>query len=154
MNEFFQITLTACVTIFGSVLVFVAGQLLAKYLIEPTHQLRKVIGRIRFNLLFHAGIILTPIARTDESTTIIADTLLRDSCELLTTMESIPFYSVLSRFSRTSLPEREAIEDAARNLRGLSNGIRVTGDKAMSDLDTINKRVERISTRLNLPELD
>jgi len=57
MSELEKITWTAAFTIFGGVLVYVIGQLLSKFLIDPTHELKKVIGQVRFNLAFHAPTI-------------------------------------------------------------------------------------------------
>ena len=45
----------------GGLTVFVIGQLLAKFFIEPLHELRKAVGEVRFNLAFHAPTIHTPI---------------------------------------------------------------------------------------------
>ena len=60
MSESEHIVITAAVTIFGGVLLFVIGQLLSKFPIGPTQEMKKVIGGVQFNLAFHAGIILNP----------------------------------------------------------------------------------------------
>jgi len=51
----------------AGVAVYVIGQLISKFLIEPLHELRKVVGEVRFNLSFHAPTIHTPIGRTKET---------------------------------------------------------------------------------------
>ncbi len=50
----------------GAVAVYVFGQLLSKFFIEPLHELRKVMGDVRFSLAFHAPTVHTPIGRTRE----------------------------------------------------------------------------------------
>ncbi|HYS83735.1 MAG TPA: hypothetical protein VEN78_01865 [Bradyrhizobium sp.] len=77
MSDLERILLTSVFTILGGVLVFVIGQLLSKFLIEPIHELRKVIGEVRFNLAFHAPVILTPIARNTERSDKACDTLMK-----------------------------------------------------------------------------
>lgn len=52
MSEPEKIIWTAAFTILGGVLVYVIGQLLSKFLIDPTHELKKAIGEVRFNLAF------------------------------------------------------------------------------------------------------
>ena len=66
MTDFQKILLNSTITIVGAVLVYVIGQLLSKVFIEPAHELRKVIGEVRFNLAFHAPTIHTPIGRDDK----------------------------------------------------------------------------------------
>jgi asparagine N-glycosylation enzyme membrane subunit Stt3 len=50
VSELEKIVWTAAFTILGGVLVYVIAQLLSKFLIEPTHELKRVIGEVRFNL--------------------------------------------------------------------------------------------------------
>lgn len=52
MSDLERILLTSALTILGVVVVLVMGQLLSKFLIEPIHELRKVVGEVRFSLAF------------------------------------------------------------------------------------------------------
>ena len=113
MSELEKIVWTAAFTIFGGVLVYVIGQLLSKFLIDPTHELKKVIGEVRFNLAFHSPTIHTPIARTQERSDKAYEALLKSSCELLAKVSAIPFYGLVSCSSLGFLPSKECIRDAA-----------------------------------------
>jgi hypothetical protein len=120
MTELEKILLSSAVTIAGAVLVYVIGQLLSKIFIEPIHELRKVIGEVRFNLAFHAPTIHTPIGRDERRSEEARSALMKSSCDLLAKAHAIPRYDALSRLSSGFLPSRGAIEDAAVRLRGLS----------------------------------
>lgn len=154
MSEIERIVWTAAFTILGGVLIYVIGQLLSKFLIDPAHELKKVIGEVRFNLAFYAPIIHTPIARTEERSDKAYEALLKGSCELLAKVNAIPFYGLVSRISFGFLPSKECILEAATQLRGLSTYVHGTGDKANSHVEVIGNRVARIEKCLNLESLE
>ena len=154
MSEPEKIIWTAAFTILGGVLVYVIGQLLSKFLIDPTHELKKAIGEVRFNLAFHAPIIRTPIARTPERSDKAYEALLKSSCELLAKVDAIPFYGFLSCISLGFLPSKKCTREAATQLRGLSTYLHETGNKADSHVETIGKHVARIEKCLNLVALE
>ena len=154
MTELEKIIWTAAFTILGGVLVYVIGQLLSKFLIDPTHELKKVIGEVRFNLAFYAPVIHTPIARTAERSDKVYEALLKSSCELLAKVNAIPFYGLMSCISFGFLPSKKLIRDAATQLRGLSTYMHETGDKANSHVEVIGNRVAKIEKCLNLESLE
>lgn len=154
MSELEKIVWTAAFTIFGGVLVYVIGQLLSKFLIDPSHELKKVIGEVRFNLAFYAPTIHTPIARTPERSDKAYEALLKSSCELLAKVNAIPFYGLVSCISFGFLPSKKRIRDAATQLRGLSTYMHETGDKANSHVEVIGNRVAKIEKCLNLESLE
>lgn len=154
MSELEKIVRTATFTIFGGVLVYVIGQLLSKFLIDPTHELKKVIGEVRFNLAFYAPTIHTPIARTPERSDKAYEALLKSSCELFAKVNAIPFYGLVSCISFGFLPSKKHIRDAATQLRGLSTYMHETGDKANSHVEVIGNRIARIEKCLNLESLE
>ncbi|WP_144157633.1 hypothetical protein [Paraburkholderia sp. BCC1885] len=141
---------TSALTIFGSVIVYVVGQLVSKILIEPVHELKKSVGEVRFNLAFHAAAIRTPAARSEEWSQKAHEALLRSSCDLLARVEMIPCscYPFLSRVF--SLHPRESIKVAATKLRGLSTY--VYGTQSTSG-DAVDKLVTEIECRLGLEPL-
>ncbi|SFM36595.1 hypothetical protein [Nitrosomonas communis] len=154
MSELEKIVLTAAFTIFGGMLVYVTGQLISKFLIDPTHELKKAIGEVRFNLAFHARVIHTPIARTQDRSDKAYEALLKSSCELLAKVNAIPFYSFVSHISLGLLPSKTHIRCAAIQLRGLSTYVHETNDKADSHIEEIRKRVARIERHLKLEPLE
>src|SRR5688500_11232023 len=52
MSELLKIALTAV----GGVTVFVIGQLVAKFLIEPIHEQKKLIGEIAGTIIFYSNV--------------------------------------------------------------------------------------------------
>ena len=99
----------------GAIVVYVVGQLLAKFFIEPLHELRKVVGEVRFTLSFHAPTIHTPIGRTPEGSGAAKEALMKNSCELIAKVHAVPIYE-MTRFL-AYLPPRKQIERAAVQLR-------------------------------------
>ena len=154
MSEIEKIVVTAAFTILGGVAVYVVGQLLSKCFIDPVQELRKAIGEVRFNLAFHAPEIHTPIGRTKEKSDRARDALMKSSCDLLAKLHAISLYDRLAPMSRGVLPPRKSIEEAAKQLRGLSTHVDETSDKAVEALDVIEKRVERIEKLLGLKPLE
>lgn len=154
MTELEKIFVTSAVTISGGLFLYVIGQLFSKFFIEPTHELKKAIGEVRFNLAFHATVIHTPISRNSERSQKTHDALMKSSCDLLARVNAIPCYSRLSRLSRGFLPSKQVIIDSAVQLRALSTYVHETDAKANESLDTIAKRVARIEKNLSLEPLE
>ena len=153
MSDLERILLTSALTILGGVVVLVIGQLLSKFLIEPIHELRKVVGEVRFSLAFHGPTILTPISRTPERSDKACDALMKCSSELLVRSEVIPSYSFVSWVSCRFVPEKRRVADAAKCLRGLTTYLHETEDKANAHLDEIESRIQRIERNLGLPPI-
>jgi hypothetical protein len=61
MNDLTKILLTSSLTAVGAIAVFVASQLLGKLVIEPIQDLKKLLGEIRYALVFHAQAVFTPV---------------------------------------------------------------------------------------------
>ena len=151
MSDLEKILWTSASTILGGVILFVIGQLLSKFLIEPIQELRKAIGEVRFNLAFYAPIIHTPISRDKENSDKAYDAIMRNSCDLLTKAHGIPFYSFLPR--QFVLPIK-CIDRAAVDLRALTTYLRETGEKANSHIEEVNMRVGSIERQLQLRPLE
>jgi len=154
MTEIEKIFVTSAVTILGGLFVYAIGQLLSKFLIEPSHELKKAIGEVRFNLAFHAPVIHTPASRKPERSQKAYEALMKSSCDLLARVNAVPFYSLLSGLSRGFLPSKQAIVDSAKHLRGLTTYLHETDCKANDSIETINKKVARIEKSLGLEPLE
>lgn len=138
----------------GAILVYVIGQLLSKFFLEPLHELRKSVGETRFVLAFHGPTIHTPIGRKEETSQAARDALLKCSCDLVSKLDAVPAYDVTRFFAFGALPNRKNLEAAAVQLRGLSTYMHETGDKANASIDAINKRVCRIENLLGVKPLE
>jgi hypothetical protein len=151
LSDLEKILWTSACTILGGVIVFVTGQLMSKFLIEPIQELRKAIGEVRFNLAYYTPIIHTPISRDKERSDKAYDAIMRNSCDLLTKADAISFYRLLPR--RFVIPKQN-IDRAAVDLRAITTYIHETGEKADSHIGDINLRVKRIQRELQLRTLE
>tara|TARA_R110002111_G_scaffold41857_2_gene77338 strand:+ start:184 stop:636 length:453 start_codon:yes stop_codon:yes gene_type:complete len=138
----------------AGVTIYVIGQLLSKFLIEPLHELRKVVGEVRFNLSFHAPTIHTPIGRSKETSEAARQALMESSCDLIAKLHAVPGYMVFRHLSFGALPNRKDLKTAAIQLRGLSTYVHEEGDKASKNIEFINKRVAKIESLLRLKSLE
>lgn len=141
-------------SIFGSICVYVIGQLLSKFFIEPVYELRKTFGEVRFILAFHAPTIHTLISRSKERSNAANEALHKSSCDLIANLQAIPYYEKIRCLPIGTLPPRKNVECAAIQLRGLSTYVYQEGDKANASIDIINKRVEKIESLLCLIPLE
>jgi hypothetical protein len=138
-------------TIIGGVIVFVTGQLISKFLIEPIQELRKAIGEVRFNLAYYSTIIHTPISRDKEQSGKAYDAITKNWSDLLTKAHAIPLYKFLPRIF--VLPQTN-IDKAAIHLRALATYIHETNEKAESHIEEVNRRVECVEKQLRLRPLE
>jgi len=122
MDDLTKILLTSSLTVVGGVVVFVAGQLFGKFVIEPIHDLKKLLGEIRFALVFHAQAIYTPVGNRPMEDAAAA-VLRKLSCDLLSKVDAIPFYSLWSTSSWGFLPSKVNSLSASKQLMGLSNSV-------------------------------
>lgn len=136
------------------IFMYVVGQLLSKFFIEPIYELRKVVGEVRFNLAFHAPIIQTPIGRTKERSDAARDALLKNSCDLSAKLHAVPYYDLIRFFSLWTLLPRRDIETATIQLRGLSTYVHEDGEKAIAALEVIRDRVSKIEGLLDIKPLE
>lgn len=122
MDDLTKILLTSSLTVLGGVAVFVVGQLLAKFVIEPIHEFKKLLGEIRFGLVFHMQAIVTPVG--DKASEDEASTALRKlACDLLSMSGAIPFYGFWSAAFCDFVPRPEQVNAAFSQLIGLSNSV-------------------------------
>lgn len=141
MDDLTKVLLTSSATVFGAVTVFVLGQLIGKFVIEPVHELKQLLGEIRYALVFHAQAILTPVGDQlgeDEA----AKALRKLSCDLRAKVEAIPFYARWAAISRGFLPSKENALIASSQLMGLSNSVHVP-DRSTTNVARIAK-IERL----------
>ncbi|MBF0165335.1 MAG: hypothetical protein HQM01_12700 [Magnetococcales bacterium] len=150
MNDIEKIVLGA----FSGIVVYVTGQLLSKFFIEPIYELRKSLGEIRFALMFHAPIIHTPIARNNDNSTSAYDALIKCSCDLMCKLYAVPLYGLTRLLACGSLPARKNLEAAIIQLRGLSTHIHEKDNRANESIDVINRRVSKIEDLLGIKPLE
>ena len=153
MSDLSQILLTSALTIFGAIVVFILGEWILKFVLEPIRDLRRTIGEVRYSLAFHAQIILTPVSRTKERSEETRRELLRLSCELYMHSEAIPWRRFITKVSNGFVPDPKRIRSAAIGLRTLSTYVHETGDKASKHSHQVQGQIEKVELALQLPRL-
>jgi hypothetical protein len=152
MSEIFKIVLTSSFTIVGGVIIFVMGQIISKFLIEPIHEQRKTIGEIADSLIFYANVYgnpgLGPKEKMDEAYQRLRElaTLLQSKTHL------IPFYSFFSSCGMVQKPSD--IQEASSQLIGLSNSVYQPPDDPVGTALSNAGRADKIKRLLNLGLVD
>ena len=136
----------------AGVIIYIVGQLLSKFFIEPLNELRKEVGNVRFCLSFHAAVIHTPAARNECRTEAASKSLIECSSNLIAKSHGVPLYFIIRCLAR--LPKKEKLEEATIWIRGLSTYMHEKGEKAIDNVEVINKRVEMIERNLGLDPLE
>jgi hypothetical protein len=109
---------TAVLTIIGGVTVYVLGQIITKFFIEPYQEYRKTVGEIAYTLVYYANVS----AGTGEDRQHEAWSAFRqNAARLLSSTEQIPSYDWFARKTWTNLPPTESVNKAFHALIGLSN---------------------------------
>lgn len=125
MSEALNIALTA----FFGVCVFVVGQVVSKFLIEPIYEQRKTIGSIADALIFYSRLISSPSHPDTDINNIPAlkersgceDAIRQLSCSLMARTHGIPLYGFWSRIG--FVIKYPAIYESHRHLIFLSHSI-------------------------------
>jgi len=116
MSELFKIVLTACLTIAGGIILFVLGQIIEKWFIEPVLAFKRAKGGVAWVLTFYADIYSNPGITKPELMEEASKALRKKASDLMETINAIPT-NFLSRRSKGNILE------ASRNLIGLSNAV-------------------------------
>lgn len=122
MDDLAKILLTAAATAFAGMIVFVASQLLGKLVIEPIQDFKKLLGEIRYALVFHEQAALTPGGKTEKEDE-AATAFRKLACDLRSKISAVPLYDRWARMSEGFLPKRQDVIDASVCLMGLSNTV-------------------------------
>jgi hypothetical protein len=118
--------LTAGLTVFAGFVVFVGGQIVQRFILEPIQEQRRVIGEIASALLYHDNVGRYTMRDTRESEAWvdrdgIAANLRKLAGELRKTRATIPAYSVLEQ--TPWVPRTENVMKASKGLVGWSNAV-------------------------------
>lgn len=125
--------MTIFYTIIAGVSVFVLGQMVLKWIIEPVQELRKLKGEILFHLSNDYATIQNANTVKKEVALGAGKDLERLGASLLAAEYLIPMYKHTKRFF--NLPESESIRLAAKRLRLMSNSM-------FSDADDVHYRLD------------
>jgi len=128
-NQVFYIVLSGT-------LVFVFGQILQKFFLEPIKDYKKTIGRIDNKLKFYAN-ILTNTGFNQKMLVEITDIMRTLSCDIESDFKQIPLTGFLSRIDL--IEEKKEVAEVAQGLIFLSNAGGRSDDRIEKCDDRINK---------------
>jgi hypothetical protein len=134
-------------TVMSGTAVFVLGQILQKFFIEPIQELHKLRGEIADGLIFYANVYSNPRNPQDLSNEYDrAQAAMRQlASRLLARTHAIPWYSLWDRLR--FVPKRKNVAQASSFLIGLSNGVY---DGGLDGGDHNSKRRREIEALLKL----
>lgn len=112
--------ITAVLTILGGVIVYVSGQIVSKFFIEPYQEYRKTVGEIAHALVYYANVSANIKNELQDE----ASTAFRDKAALLRARAyEIPFYKWFALTLRKRIPPFDSVIIASNALIGLSNSV-------------------------------
>lgn len=134
-------------TVFGTIIagvsVYVLGQILIKFVIEPILEFRSLLGRITQFFLRNQGEMVS--AEGSEST---QSELFVLASELLQKRQSIIWYSRLSVIY--GLPSSDKILNAARSMNQIGNRVRTGKDDLGDEQGIIYDEMQKIESYLGI----
>ena len=150
MSDLTRILWTSGLTVIGGTLIFVVGQLLSRFVIEPIHEQRKLIGEIADAVIFYANAYLTSdLTSIDAEERKRLDTAQQRYRQLATLLRSrthlIPAYSLLEKLKLVR--RQTAVRQASSELIGLSNEVFSTSEHRFNSRI---RRKERLAELLGL----
>jgi len=136
---------TVAQTVLAGTLVFVAGQLFLKLVIEPVHQLKKTLAEIsntfvRYAHAFHNPSVISPELRNEAY-----DKLRQLSGQLYADMALIPWYRMTSLLF--CLPHKDKVYKSATNLIAVGNWMHGKSDNRF---DHIVRNIQSACDNLGL----
>jgi hypothetical protein len=145
LDDLTKIVLTSALTIFGGVMIYVAGQILTRFFIDPYHEYRKIVGEIADALVFYANVYTNPGVGTQERMDEASNTLRQKGSLLRVRSLAIPWYGAF--VTLRLVPSWESIMKASGALFGLSNNIH------RGDPEQNARRRDEVIKALGLPSL-
>jgi hypothetical protein len=149
MNDLTKIAVTSCATIVGGVIVFVVGQLLSKFFIEPIHDFRRIIADVGDQLIFHAQVYCNPSNDKNPLWDEASYKLRQMSSLLRIKQHVVPCYSFWSKIR--IVPTIEKINEAARGLMYLSNSVYAYNQNGVNQALKNSEQADTVKQCLGLP---
>src|SRR5438445_11867119 len=122
-------------TVFAGFSVFVLGQIVVKFVLEPIQEFYKLTGEIGHSLVYYANVYSNTDVSGETERKEAHDKFRGQSCELFAKAYTIPLFRLWSLFRL--LPKRDDVEKAGGYLIGLANGCY---DKSQFSAERNNKR--------------
>lgn len=106
---------TASLTVVSGVAVLVIGQILVRFVLNPVHALRRLIGGIAYSVDFYANVDFKDVPKSQEA----RQKYREQACRMRELLHQIPVYGLFVKCK--VLPPKDTVEQASRLLIGLSN---------------------------------
>ena len=119
MSETLKIFLTSAVTVIGGAILLVFGQIATKLFIDPMLDIRKTIGQIAFNLVYHANVIHNAPVTNPNDLDKARDVYRVLSSRLRSTANTLPCYLLFSLLH--FVPKKAKLVEASQYLIRLAN---------------------------------
>lgn len=134
-------------TVLSGTLVFVFGQILQKFFLEPIQGYKKTVGEIDNKLKFYAN-ILTNTGFNQKILVEITDTMRTLSCQIESDYKQIPLTGVMSRIGL--IENKKEIAEVAQGLIFLSNA----GGRDDNRIEKCDERINNIRKVLKIESLN
>ncbi len=149
MDELTKIFLTSALTIIGGIIIYVVGQILSKFFIDPIHKQGEIIGEISDTLVYYAREYLSPGRLQREMLDQAHDRLRKLASLLKARSYMVKWYSLFVFLGW--VPKLKSIEEASTHLISLSNSVyRDSSSSGIRNADSANK----VRGLLGIPETD
>src|ERR1043166_7021065 len=138
MSEGLTIVCTAAATLLGGAALFLITELAKRFLVDPLHELKKVIGDVSFWIAYYGrGFPPRTFPQDDESIPQIR----KLSAELQASAVSLPWYKFCRCF--VGVPARKAVIEAAYLLMQMADAA-ILGDVGLArrNLDEVSKLLQ------------
>jgi len=136
-------------TILSGTLVFVIGQIVQRFLLEPIKEYKKIVGTIDNKLKYYSNILTNTIFSQDKKMLVeITDVMRGLSCDIESAYKQIPLTKGLSKLK--FIETKEEIADVAQGLIFLSN----VGGRDESRIDKCDERINEIRKHLKIESLN
>lgn len=113
-------------TIVTGILVFLIGQAVLKFFLEPLQEFRRSVSEIAHALIEHPNVYCNPGLGDAQNLKDVSSALRKLSSKLHAQMYLTPKYPFVSKF--LCFPSEKAVSEAVTNLIGLSNGVFASGE--------------------------
>lgn len=134
-------------TVLSGTLVFVLGQILQKFILEPFQEYKKTIGKIDNRLKFYSNILTN--AGFDKKTIVeITDAMRNLSCDLEANYKQIPLSKFFSKIG--VLEKKDDIAEAARFLISISN----SGGRSSTRAIRVDNDIRKVREKLKIEPLN
>jgi hypothetical protein len=138
---------TACFTVLAGVLVYVLGQWVVKFFIEPIQSQAKLIVEIAFSLTFYANMYGLYGKIDNKELHDISTTLRKHASDLQASVWSIKSYWFWQLLG--VVPKKKNVSKASGQLIGMSNSI-LNKDDGGKYYDFVDRREKEIRSLLGL----